>query len=74
MAGERAGLAATVISYRSRSAIREVGKAMGLSEDLVGTLAAQAWGVVAQPRSPMPRPCARWASTRPDLAWPKPWR
>ena len=32
---ERAGIAATVISYRSRSAVREVGKAMGLSEDAV---------------------------------------
>ncbi|MFQ5974039.1 MAG: error-prone DNA polymerase, partial [Alphaproteobacteria bacterium] len=41
---ERAGLAATVISYRSRSAIREVGKAMGLSEDTVGALAGQIWG------------------------------
>ena len=30
---ERAGLAATVISYRGRSAARDVGKAMGLSED-----------------------------------------
>ena len=28
----RAGLCATVIHYRPRSAIREVGKAMGLSE------------------------------------------
>ena len=27
---ERAGLAATVICYRARSAVREVGKAMGL--------------------------------------------
>ena len=40
----RAGLAATVISYRSRSAVREVGKAMGLSEDTVATLAGQVWG------------------------------
>ncbi len=31
---ERAGLAATVITYRGRSAVREVGKAMGLSEDV----------------------------------------
>ena len=30
---DRAGLAATVISYRGRSAARDVGKAMGLSED-----------------------------------------
>ena len=41
---ERAGLAATIVSYRARSAVREVGKAMGLSEDLVGTLAGQVWG------------------------------
>src|SRR5262249_6936832 len=32
---ERAGIAATVISYRTRSAIREVGKAFGLSEDTI---------------------------------------
>lgn len=40
----RAGLAATVISYRARSAVREVGKVMGLSEDVVGTLAGGIWG------------------------------
>jgi error-prone DNA polymerase len=40
----RAGLAATVISYRARSALREVGKAMGLSEDTVGALSGQVWG------------------------------
>ena len=39
-----AGLAATVIRYRSRSAVRQVGKAMGLSEDTVGALARQVWG------------------------------
>ena len=36
---ERAGLAATVISYRGRSAARDVGKAMGLSEDTAAALA-----------------------------------
>ncbi len=36
---ERAGLAATVISYRARSAVRDVGKAMGLSEDTAAALA-----------------------------------
>ncbi len=41
---ERAGLAATVISYRARSAVREVGKALGLSVDVVGLLAGQVWG------------------------------
>ncbi len=41
---EHAGIAATVIHYRARSAIREVGKAMGLSEDAVGALASGVWG------------------------------
>ena len=40
----RAGLAATLITYRARSAIREVGKVMGLSEDTVGALASTVWG------------------------------
>jgi error-prone DNA polymerase len=40
----RAGLAATVISYRARSAVREVGKALGLSADIVGALSGQVWG------------------------------
>jgi error-prone DNA polymerase len=41
---ERAGLAATVITYRGRSAVREVGKAMGLSEDVTAALAGIMWG------------------------------
>jgi error-prone DNA polymerase len=41
---ERAGLAATVICYRGRSAIREVGKVFGLSEDTIGALAGSLWG------------------------------
>jgi error-prone DNA polymerase len=41
---QRAGLCATVIHYRPRSAIREVGKAMGLSEDVTGALAMTVWG------------------------------
>ncbi|KLI63779.1 error-prone DNA polymerase [Aurantiacibacter marinus] len=40
----RAGLTATVIHYRPRMAIREVGKAMGLSEDVTATLAKTVWG------------------------------
>jgi len=40
----RAGLCATVIHYRPRSAIREVGKVMGLSEDVTGALAKTVWG------------------------------
>src|SRR5207247_9404704 len=41
---DRAGLAATVICYRARGAIREVGKAMGLSGDVVAALAGMVWG------------------------------
>jgi error-prone DNA polymerase len=37
---ERAALAATVVSYRPRSAIRDVGKALGFSLDQVGQLAS----------------------------------
>ena len=40
----RAGLCATVIHYRPRMAIREVGKAMGLSEDVTASLARTVWG------------------------------
>ncbi|MCH9020901.1 MAG: error-prone DNA polymerase [Proteobacteria bacterium] len=36
---DRAALAATTITYRGRSAIRDVGKALGLSLDTVGALA-----------------------------------
>ncbi|MDP6690014.1 MAG: error-prone DNA polymerase, partial [Alphaproteobacteria bacterium] len=41
---DRAGMTATVISYRAKSAIREVGKALGLSLDAVGALADNVWG------------------------------
>ncbi|SFX08229.1 error-prone DNA polymerase, DnaE-like [Paracoccus pantotrophus] len=41
---DRAGLCATVIHYRPRSAIREVGKVMGLSEDVTSALADTVWG------------------------------
>jgi len=40
----RAGLAATVIHWRHRMAIREVGRAMGLSEDITGRIADATWG------------------------------
>ncbi|MGN6142161.1 MAG: error-prone DNA polymerase, partial [Mesorhizobium sp.] len=41
---KRTALAAAVISYRGRSALREVGKAMGLSEDARGALSGSIWG------------------------------
>ncbi len=40
----RAGMTATYISYRWRSAIREVTKALGLSEDVGAALAGYMWG------------------------------
>ncbi len=47
---ERAGLAATVITYCSRSAIRDVGKALGLSLDRVDALAKQVEGYTHEPK------------------------
>jgi error-prone DNA polymerase len=41
---DRAGLAATVIHWRVRSAIREVGKVFGLSADMLGRIAETTWG------------------------------
>src|SRR5260221_3069296 len=41
---EHAGIAATVICYRSRGAIREVGKVLGLSQDETTALAGFVWG------------------------------
>ncbi len=41
---ERAGIAATVIHYRPRSTLREVGKALGLTEDVTARLASTIWG------------------------------
>ncbi|TPE47390.1 error-prone DNA polymerase [Amaricoccus solimangrovi] len=40
----RAGLAATVIHYRSRSAIRETCKALGLGADMATRMTATVWG------------------------------
>jgi error-prone DNA polymerase len=41
---DRAAIVATVISYRPRSAIRDVGKALGLTEDVTAALANTVWG------------------------------
>ena len=37
-------MTATVISYRSRSAIRDVGKVFGLSKDVLDVLTSSIWG------------------------------
>ncbi|CAN7288591.1 error-prone DNA polymerase [Brevundimonas sp. LjRoot202] len=41
---DRAAIVATVIHYRPRSAIRDVGKAMGLTEDVTARMADTVWG------------------------------
>ncbi|WP_051227997.1 error-prone DNA polymerase [Pleomorphomonas oryzae] len=41
---EKAGIAATVITYRGRSAVREVGKVFGLTDDAVTALSGSVWG------------------------------
>lgn len=40
----RAGIVATVIHYRSRSAVREAAKVLGLGEDIATRLASTVWG------------------------------
>ncbi|HEY2245620.1 MAG TPA: error-prone DNA polymerase [Xanthobacteraceae bacterium] len=40
----RAAICATVVHYRSRRAIREVGKSLGLTEDVTAALAKTVWG------------------------------
>ncbi|QGX97170.1 DNA polymerase III subunit alpha [Roseovarius faecimaris] len=48
----RAGLCATVIHFRSRAAIREVGKVMGLSQDVTAGLSGQIWGMSSSGADP----------------------
>ncbi len=41
---DRAAICATVVHYRSRRAIREIGKVLGLTEDVTAALAKTVWG------------------------------
>ena len=41
---DRASLCATVMRFRARGAVRDVGKVMGLPEDVTAALASQVWG------------------------------
>jgi len=54
---ERAGIAATIVHYRTRRAIREVGKVLGFSDEVVGALAGSVWGWKQ-------RRCFRWQRSR----------
>ncbi|VVT07901.1 Error-prone DNA polymerase [Sphingomonas sp. EC-HK361] len=44
---DRAGIAATVIHYRPRSAVREIGKVLGFTEDVTARLSGTVWGSFA---------------------------
>jgi len=41
---DQAALCATVIRYRSRAAMRDVGRALGMPEDVLKALSSQVWG------------------------------
>ncbi|MBI2254560.1 MAG: error-prone DNA polymerase [Proteobacteria bacterium] len=41
---DRAGLAAAIICYRSRAALRDVGRALGLSDDVINRMSKIVWG------------------------------
>ncbi|GGA51813.1 error-prone DNA polymerase 2 [Nitratireductor aestuarii] len=41
---DHAALCSTVTRYRTKGALRDVGKALGLPEDLIKTLSGQVWG------------------------------
>ena len=45
---DRAALCSTVIRYRSRGALRDVGKALGLPEDMLKGLSSQVWAWSAE--------------------------
>ncbi len=45
---DRSALCAAVARYRSRGAVRDVGKALGLTEDVTAALAGQVWGWSAE--------------------------
>ncbi len=62
----RAGLCATVIHYRGKRAVREVGRAMGLGEAVVAALASQIWGFSGTGLDP-----ARLAEIGLDLSDPR---
>ncbi|MBZ9992782.1 error-prone DNA polymerase [Mesorhizobium sp. BH1-1-4] len=41
---DHAALCSTVVRYRTKGALRDVGKVLGLPEDLIRTLSGQVWG------------------------------
>jgi len=66
---DRAGIAATVIHYRQRSAIREVGKVLGLTDDVTARLSGTIWGSWGKGELPEQRLAeAGFDTANPDLA------
>ncbi|MGB0746985.1 MAG: error-prone DNA polymerase, partial [Alphaproteobacteria bacterium] len=55
---DRAGLAATVICYRTRGAVRDVGKALGLSEDAIAAISSNISGWNESRAGPRPKSAA----------------
>ncbi|MCE7028222.1 error-prone DNA polymerase [Jiella avicenniae] len=49
---DRAALCSTVIRYRTKGALRDVGKALGLPEDLIAQVSGQVWGWSEGPVDP----------------------
>ncbi len=64
----RAGIAATVIHFRPRSAVREVGKVLGLSEDVTTRLTSTVWGSFADRMETRRFTDAGFDLAAPDLA------
>jgi error-prone DNA polymerase len=64
---ERAGMTAVVITYRTRSAIRDVGKALGLLPERVDALAKQVEGRELDRAAPIPPKIDKHDDPQPDL-------
>ena len=68
--GERTGLTANVVTYRSKSAMREIGKVFGLSDDTIDAINQLNWGWDSKDLKPERVQGARARSRRtPAQAW-----
>ncbi|KQN80721.1 DNA polymerase [Sphingomonas sp. Leaf67] len=65
---ERAGIAATVIHYRPRSAVSEVGKVLGLTRDVTQRLGSTVWGSFAGKMEARRYTSAGFDIDNPDIA------
>ncbi len=65
---ERAGIAATVIHYRPRSAVAEVGKVLGLTRDVTQRLGSTVWGSFAGQMEARRYTSAGFDLNNPDIA------